>query len=282
MVATPPFTTGNDFLNIYEFWEGTSGFPTETPLPIIGKTFYMDLGVDEVYIDGGYNRLGTWFNASATDTGVLTITSASGATVRVVGAEKFVMSNTTINLGTAASETINGSTGNDQFLYGLAGNDTINGLAGNDKLMGGYGLDTLNGGDGNDVIFGGYHRDTMTGGLGKDTFDFDRITETSVSSVYRDIITDFTLGTTTVYNDRIDLSTIDANSALTGNQAFVYKGAGAFTQGTLGQLRYQKYDYAGTVNDKTIVFGDMNGDRVYDFQIQLNGLKTLNAIDFVL
>jgi hypothetical protein len=36
------------------------------------------------------------------------------------------------------------------------------------------------------------------------------------------------------------------------------------------------------VSDKTIIAGDINGDGVADFQIELTGLKTLTAADFVL
>jgi serralysin len=35
-------------------------------------------------------------------------------------------------------------------------------------------------------------------------------------------------------------------------------------------------------NDKTIVAGDINGDGVADFQIELAGLKNLAAADFLL
>ena len=38
----------------------------------------------------------------------------------------------------------------------------------------------------------------------------------------------------------------------------------------------------GTVNDKTIVQGDINGDKVADFQVQLAGLQTLTAADLIL
>lgn len=53
-----------------------------------------------------------------------------------------------------------------------------------------------------------------------------------------------------------------------------YNGA-AFT-GLAGQLHY----LASGAN--TIVEGDVNGDKLADFQIQLTGLKTLTAADFIL
>ena len=39
---------------------------------------------------------------------------------------------------------------------------------------------------------------------------------------------------------------------------------------------------AGTANDKTIIYGDINGDARADFQIELTGLKTITASDFIL
>ena len=39
---------------------------------------------------------------------------------------------------------------------------------------------------------------------------------------------------------------------------------------------------AGTKGDKTIIEGDINGDKIADFQIELTGLKTLAASDFIL
>ena len=49
-----------------------------------------------------------------------------------------------------------------------------------------------------------------------------------------------------------------------------------------GQLRWFQQNLAGTDNDKTIIEGDINGNKVADFQIKLNGLKTLTAADFFL
>ena len=42
------------------------------------------------------------------------------------------------------------------------------------------------------------------------------------------------------------------------------------------------YNPAGTANDKTIIYGDINGDARADFQIELTGLKTLTVSDFIL
>ena len=42
----------------------------------------------------------------------------------------------------------------------------------------------------------------------------------------------------------------------------------------------RELDYAGTGSDRTIVYGDVNGDGKSDFQIELRGLKNLTVGDF--
>ncbi len=117
----------------------------------------------------------------------------------------------------------------------------------------------------------------MTGGAGADDFDFNSVAEIG-KGVTRDIIRDF------VHRiDDIDLATIDANGSASGNGAFKFlANEGAAFTGIRGQLRFDQQNLAGTVNDKTIVEGDINGDRTADFQLQLTGLKALTAADFIL
>ena len=83
--------------------------------------------------------------------------------------------------------------------------------------------------------------------------------------------------------DDIDLSTIDANGRAIGDAAFSFLAAhGAVFTGAAGQLRWFRQDLAGSANDRTIVEGDINGNRVADFQVELTGLKTLTGANFVL
>jgi serralysin len=66
-----------------------------------------------------------------------------------------------------------------------------------------------------------------------------------------------------------DLSTIDASQAVAGNAAFKFlaaKGA-AFTR-VEGQLYWFQQNLVGTANDKTIVEGDINGDKKADVHIE--------------
>ena len=152
-------------------------------------------------------------------------------------------------------------------LIGNSGNNTLNGKGGNDQLSGA---------SGNDFLFGDLGVDILIGGAGNDRFDFNSPAEIG-NGTTRDVIADFLPGT-----DRIDLSTIDANGAAAGHTfTFLATNGAAFT-GVAGQLRWFQQNLAGTDNDKTIIEGDINGNKVADFQIQLNGLKTLTAADFFL
>ena len=47
-------------------------------------------------------------------------------------------------------------------------------------------------------------------------------------------------------------------------------------------MTWKQFNNPGSTNDYTLVQADVNGDGVADFQIELSGLKTLSASDFVL
>jgi serralysin len=149
----------------------------------------------------------------------------------------------------------------------LRGNNsanTLQGRAGNDKLYGRSGNDVLYGHEGNDLLVGGYGKDVLLGGAGADVFDFNAVNESLPAS--RDTIRDFLRGA-----DRIDLRSIDANTALAGDQAFTFIGGSAFS-GKAGQLNFSK----------GVVSADINGDKIADFQINVSGLSTLAKSDFYL
>ena len=158
-----------------------------------------------------------------------------------------------------ATAGIGGTDGND-FLSGDFFNDVLGGFGGND---------TISGGGGNDLLIGGIGKDTLTGGLGEDTFVFQNLADSGKSASTRDLIIDFVVG-----EDSIDLSAIDAIMG-GADDAFAFAGVSAFT-GAAGQLAVS---YA---SGQTIVSGDINGDRVADFQIALTGTHFLTADDFIL
>ncbi len=168
--------------------------------------------------------------------------------------------NTTIERAT-------GGSGSDK-LYGNEARNLLTGNGGNDVLKGFAGADTL---------FGGIGRDTLVGGTGDDSFRFTKLSETGNSAATRDRISDFTH-----LADRINLSFIDANSAVSGDDDFIWRGTFAFTAGANGQVRFQRFDNTGTANDRTIIFGDIDSDNKAEFQIELKGLISLTRDDFLL
>ncbi len=129
----------------------------------------------------------------------------------------------------------------------------LNGNAFDQTLIGNAGANILNGGAGNDKL---------VGGGGADTFAF-----TNLGGADR--ITDFAQG-----SDKIDLTALDANSSLAGNQAFTFIGDAAFSH-VAGQLR------TWTSGTTSYVAGDVDGDGVSDFVINLGGVHVL-ASDFLL
>jgi Ca2+-binding RTX toxin-like protein len=166
--------------------------------------------------------------------------------------------------GNELSNTLNGNSGNN-VLTALAGTDTLRGYDGDDFLYGGDGKDTLIGGNGTDVL---------SGGSGYDTFQWATTGEAELGAT-RDQVTDFSQG-----KDHLDLSGIDARTTSSGNNTFSFIGANGFSS-TAGELRAEVHHDAG--GDYTIVQGDVNGDGIADFEIQLTGFTgTLQASDFIL
>jgi Ca2+-binding RTX toxin-like protein len=181
------------------------------------------------------------------------------------GGESYVnFENATMGGG---NDTVTGNASNNA-ISGGAGNDSLNGDAGNDTLRGGLGNDTLLGGLGNDTLVGGLGRDVLVGGGGFDRFDFDAVGE-SVPGVLRDVITDF-LGNGILAGDTIDVSTIDANALVAGDQAFAFIGAAAFT--TAGQLRFS----GGLLQGNT----DANLATV-EFEVRFTGGAVVTGFDIV-
>lgn len=168
--------------------------------------------------------------------------------------------------GNELANILSGSRGNNT-LDGLDGDDKLFGMIGNDILLGGEGNDRLVGGLGDDELRGGLGFDTLSGGKGADKFILTSSSESSTGDD-RDVITDLS-----VASDIIDLSSIDSNTALGGDQAFTFIGSTDFSN-TAGQLRFDATTH--------ILSGDTNGDGVGDFEISLLNISTLNSSVFVL
>jgi Ca2+-binding RTX toxin-like protein len=153
---------------------------------------------------------------------------------------------------------------------------TFNGTAETDghfRVFGGGGMDFIQGGHGDDLIFGGGYGDTLYGGGGNDTFRYQATTDSNGLGNGQDGIQDFNLG------DLIDLSRIDANIQLAGDQAFTIIGNAAFQNA--GDLRV--FDQGGGI---WVVQGDVDGDHQADFSLSVvvtdNNVHPLTGADFLL
>lgn len=160
--------------------------------------------------------------------------------------------------GTKLSDTMKGDDSANTF-NGIAGNDTLEGRGGNDKLSGGDGNDVLNGGEGWDALFGG---------KGKDTFLFKSFLDSTRSGA--DHIITFYRG-----EDIINLKAIDANTEKAGNQTFIWIGSDKY-HGKAGELR--SYQSGG----KTVITGDVDGDKQSDLVIYIDKAMKLTSLDFIL
>ncbi|MBD2746545.1 M10 family metallopeptidase C-terminal domain-containing protein [Microvirga sp. BT688] len=165
--------------------------------------------------------------------------------------------------GNDGANALIGGSGSDA-LYGRGDSDRLEGADGNDYLDGGLGADALYGHSGRDTLYGGQGSDVLAGGSGSDLFVFKSRVVTASGAP--DTIEDFVSGT-----DRIDLRSIDANTKLSGNQAFSFIGGSAFT-GKAGQLNFRD----------GVLSGDVNGDEMADFQISLPAVLSLKSTDFYL
>jgi Ca2+-binding RTX toxin-like protein len=136
------------------------------------------------------------------------------------------------------------------------------------RMFGGQGADVLIGGSGADTIRGGMGGDTLYGNGGNDVFVYRTAAE---SFTDRDSIQDFTQG------DIVDLSRIDANINLDGDQMFEFIGNTGF-HSKAGELRFQ--NHSGNI---WLVQGDTDGDGDADFELFLviNDASPITEGDFL-
>lgn len=145
--------------------------------------------------------------------------------------------------------------GNDEVnkITGNGGLNTLEGRGGNDTLLGGAGADSLIGGTGND---------TLSGGAGADTFI---VLQESLSrpTLETDTVTDFDQAG----RDKVDLRQVDANLALSGDQAFALVS-------TFSKHPGQAMLFYTAAQDVTTLRLDIDGDGRADYQLKLNGDQT--------
>jgi Ca2+-binding RTX toxin-like protein len=111
----------------------------------------------------------------------------------------------------------------------------------------------------------------LTGNAGIDTFKFNATSESSTAPFSSDFIIDFLHGA-----DKIDLSAIDANTGLDGNQDFLFGGSNASTV-----ANSVTWSESGGVT--TVLQIDNDGDAIADMQLILLGTGLgLSDADFIL
>jgi Ca2+-binding RTX toxin-like protein len=254
------------------FWTGKSGIDSK-------QEFLASHSVQETAIRD-YMKLqwqyvkGAWAYEGQTLDGVKITVSGMLAGAHLVGAGN--LKNYLLSGGDNAPADGNG-VGVESYVKQFAGYmtpyavdhavaETLSGGAGKDTLNGRGGDDVLSGRGGNDKLYGAGGKGLLTGGSGADTFDFNAFGQSARGS-NRDQIKDFSRA----QGDKIDLVTIDADtSSNSGNDVFKFIGTATFKGGG-GELRC-----AGG-----IVQGDVDGDKVADFEIKVN-LATLLKTDFLL
>lgn len=148
---------------------------------------------------------------------IITIENTTIAQLRTSQAFAFNTSTTVVNVTGTFSRDV---------LFGGNAADTLRGAESNDWLSGGAGDDVLNGGSGVDTLFGG---------AGADDFVFDSTAVNSGSDTIRDF--------SRAQGDLIDLTGIDADFGVDGNQAFTLTsgapGAGQLRITDLGSGVYR-------------------------------------------
>nr|WP_321462476.1 calcium-binding protein [uncultured Cohaesibacter sp.] len=169
--------------------------------------------------------------------------------------------------GNAGADNLNGGLGNDQ-LNGGVGNDVLNGMAGSDRLVGAAGADRMYGAAGADSFIGGLGADSMYAGNDNavDSFIFNSVND-SKAGLAHDKIYLFDSG-----EDVLDLSHIDANTSVAGNQTFAFAGTQAAAHSV----------WLEADGSDLLVFADNNGDAVADFELQLMDKASVVAGDFLL
>lgn len=165
-------------------------------------------------------------------------------------------------------EHLRGSKNNDS-LTGNAGSNILRGDRGEDVIAGDAGKDDLFGDLGGDTLTGGAGGDDLSGGRGADRFIYNSVGDSGVGANARDRIRDFS----EAEGDRINLKAIDAKVSTSKDNDFSIVSV---FSGQEGELTLE-FDGA-----RTIVRGDVNGDGVADFSIEVVSAVALTADAFIL
>ena len=178
--------------------------------------------------------------------------------------------------GGSGSDSISGAEGEDS-LFGNSGKDFLSGGGGSDVLYGGSDGDQILGQGGPDSICGGPGGDMLDGGTGRNIFvyrGFEDSFDTGLGSESEtvDVISRFGSG------DRIDVSSIDADVTLKGDQSFQFIGGDEFVgKGGIGQIRIVQ----GAIASELLVLVDIDANGMADMMIRVESASISND-NFVL
>lgn len=256
----------------------------------------MGAGSDEVYAGPGNDTIDAGSDNSSSGPGVWGDTINFGFAYDMFGNRTPVTQGVTLNLASTSPQAL-GFYGNDTFLnfesvIGGVGNDHFSGTNAANYMDGSVGTDFLRGLGGDDKLLGGPGKDLLIGDGGADHLDVGQSIGQSVGEFdgEADVVKYVRISDSTfesmdeIFNfqnlaaggiDKIDLSAIDANPSLAGNQAFKFVGSAGFSLPG-GEVRLGQFDGA------TLVMVDNDGDSTAEMLILIHGATGLTANDFIL
>lgn len=158
---------------------------------------------------------------------------------------------------TGPNGSVNGSDRDDLLIGAANGTNYIGGQSGDDTIIGGSLVDDIS---------GGYGSDLLSGGGGGDRFYFDEFSTTVV-----DEITDYR----SAEGDILDFTALENEAIQAGVTDVNYLGTGAF-QGNRGEARIDLHDGYG------LFMFDLNGDKISDLTIKLDGVTSSTTIAYLL
>lgn len=242
--------------SMLNFERATGGSANDTLIGNAANNILSGNGGNDSFDGAGGDD--TFYGGSGSDTVLYT---ANTAPVRI-----------DLVAGTASFPTL---TAKAEYLYEIENATTG---SGSDVLVGNSLGNTFRGGAGADRLQGGGGADILIGGAGADVFAFTTPTDSSGTAI--DILRagDGGLafdGPGAAVADRIDLSAIDANTAVAGNQTFFFG-----TSQAAGRL------WAVEVGNVTHIRGNIDADAVVEIDIAIEDgairSTAYTAADFVL
>ncbi|MFZ9199442.1 MAG: calcium-binding protein [Paracoccaceae bacterium] len=160
--------------------------------------------------------------------------------------------------GFGGNDTLRGTSGSNDFLYGGQGNDILSGYGADDFLYGQHGNDLMLGSSGRDQLFGGWGHDTLDGGSGQDYMAGGRHNDTYVVNSSLDTVVEHygegsDLVQTTLASYRLGANV--EHLTYTGTASFGGTGtatANRITGGNLGDV------FSGLQGNDTLIGGAGN------------------------